>query len=81
MWHYDPRHLISKQRVELKSSPYVHHINPRDGILANKYSWEEVQSLMCMQYSSRDAKPQTMKSISVGLVDIEDINPKSSGEK
>ena len=36
---------------------------------------------MCMQYSSRDAKPQTMKSISVGLVDIEDINPKSSGEK
>ena len=36
---------------------------------------------MCMQYSSRDAKPQTMKSISFGLVDIEDINPKSSGEK
>ena len=36
---------------------------------------------MCMQYSSRDAKPQTMKSISVGLVDIEDINPRSSGEK
>ena len=36
---------------------------------------------MCMQYSSRDAKPQTMKSISVGLIDIEDINPESSGEK
>ena len=36
---------------------------------------------MCMQDSLKDTKPHTAKSITIGLVEIEDFNSKSSVEK
>jgi hypothetical protein len=46
IWKYDPYHLVSKQCKTLNSTPYIHHSNHEIERIANKDTWEEVQSLM-----------------------------------
>lgn len=40
-WSYDPFGMISKLRIEQKTTPYVHTQSPKIEKYMTKYEWEE----------------------------------------
>ena len=71
--------------VELKYPAYVHNIKPKEEMMPNKDSWEEVPNLMSMHAILHErkkyAKPSTSKSIPSIFVEIEDNSFESNVDK